>query len=236
MSPNQKVERANNIVFYLPLFKVRLLPPIIICNFINGIKLLLADILNYLGHSFLTPPNSDLLIGNFLGDHIKGKIKKTYPEFIQEGIRLHRFIDSYTDSHPIIKEHCGIMEPKLGHLSGVATDMIYDYILGFNWNDFAEGSLETFTQKTYAEILEHKACFPEKFEFMFRYMRRDNWLLAYSTKEGMLRALNGLSRRIRFENNLPIAWDVFKENEEEMTSGFKTFVSEIQSAIAIKFE
>jgi len=170
-----------------------------------------------------------------MADHIKGKIKKTYPEFIQEGIRLHRLIDQYTDSHKIVRSHCSIMEPKVGLLSGVAMDMLYDYVLAKNWSLFSDVKLPQFVSTIYNEMLNHRELFPERFEFMFRYMRRDNWLEAYGTEEGMLRALNGLSRRIRFDNNLPDCWAVFLQNEEEITEGFVLFIDDIKNEIKQQF-
>ena len=191
--------------------------------------------MNYLGHAYLTPKNSDLLIGNYLGDHVKGKLKERYPEFIQQGIRLHRFIDHYTDTHKIVRSHCELMEKDLGHLSGVAMDMLYDHVLGKNWSDFSDIPLEEYSQKVFAECMNYKKYFPEKFEFMFRYMRRDNWLMAYATEEGILRALNGLSRRIRFENNLPDCFPLFLKHEEEITEGYFEFMKDIQNEIRQQF-
>ena len=170
-----------------------------------------------------------------MGDYIKGKVKNTYPEFIQDGIRFHRFIDSYTDQHEIVRKHGRLMEPKIGHLSGVATDMLYDYVLAKNWNDFHDEVFEVFVNKVYEEVLSYSEYFPRKFEFMFRYMRRDNWLGAYQTEEGMLRALNGLSQKIKFENDLPACWPIFLEHEEQITKDYKVFLKDIQNEISQQF-
>lgn len=170
-----------------------------------------------------------------MGDHVKGKIKKQYPEFIQKGLRLHRLIDSFTDSHPIVRSHCEIMEPTVGLLSGVAMDMLYDYVLAKNWSSYSNVSLDEFAANTYSEILNFTTYFPEKFEFMFRYMRRDNWLVAYGQEKGMLRALNGLSKRIRFENNLADSWSVFIANEEQITREFELFIYDIKNEIRQEF-
>lgn len=226
---------TNSISFYLTQIKVKHSLNNILTIFISGNYPFFTEYLNYLGHAYLTPANSELLIGNFLGDHIKGKIKKQYPEFIQRGLRLHRFIDSYTDSHPIVRSHCEIMEPKVGLLSGVAMDMLYDYVLAKNWASYSSTTLDEFAIKTYDEILNFTTYFPEKFEFMFRYMRRDNWLLAYGTEKGMLRALNGLSKRIRFDNNLADSWEVFLKNENQITKEFGEFIQDIKNEIRQEF-
>ena len=170
-----------------------------------------------------------------MGDHIKGKMKANFPEYIQDGIKLHRLIDTYTDSHEIVRSHCNIMEPKLGHLSGVAMDMIYDSVLVTNWEHFSKVPVTEFIQGTYEEIQVYSEYFTPKFALMFSYMRRDNWLLEYGNEAGMLKALNGLSNRISFDNDLPACWEVYQENKTEITDGFKLFVSDIQSEIKKQF-
>ena len=43
-----------------------------------------------------------LKIGNFIADSVKGKQYLDYPKAVQQGITLHRNIDEFTDSHPIV--------------------------------------------------------------------------------------------------------------------------------------
>ena len=61
--------------------------------------------MNYLAHVYLSGDNIDIAIGNFISDCVKGNRYKSYPVKWQEGILLHRFIDTYTDSHEIFKNH-----------------------------------------------------------------------------------------------------------------------------------
>ena len=60
--------------------------------------------MNFLAHIYLSGDDDHITIGNFMADGIKGKKYLNYPEGIQTGILLHRWIDSYTDSHPIVKQ------------------------------------------------------------------------------------------------------------------------------------
>ena len=53
--------------------------------------------MNYLGHFILSHPNQELVTGNFIGDFVKGNDYLNYPEGISRGIKMHRFIDEYTD-------------------------------------------------------------------------------------------------------------------------------------------
>ncbi len=60
--------------------------------------------MNYLAHLHLADvANSDML-GNLLGDFAKGDPSKQYSQEIVQGIRLHRAIDKFVDTHGISYE------------------------------------------------------------------------------------------------------------------------------------
>jgi len=57
--------------------------------------------MNFLAHSFLAF-SDEQIVGQFLQDFIKNKERFSFPVGIQEGIRMHREIDTFTDAHPEI--------------------------------------------------------------------------------------------------------------------------------------
>lgn len=59
--------------------------------------------MNYLAHSYLTFTDGQI-VGQFLEDFIRNKDRFSFPKDIQDGITLHRAIDTFTDSHPAIHE------------------------------------------------------------------------------------------------------------------------------------
>ena len=73
-----------------------------------------------------------VVIGNFIADGIKGKKYLEYPAAIQKGILLHRAIDSYTDSHPVVRQSSKRLHANYGHYSGVIVDILYDHFLASN--------------------------------------------------------------------------------------------------------
>jgi acyl carrier protein phosphodiesterase len=60
--------------------------------------------MNFLAHIYLSGSEHEILIGNFIADSIRGKQFDAYQNSIQQGILLHREIDEYTDSHPVVLE------------------------------------------------------------------------------------------------------------------------------------
>ena len=56
--------------------------------------------MNHLAHLLLAERSDGLLVGGFLGDFVKGRLKGDRPPAIEQGIKLHRYIDHFTDHHP----------------------------------------------------------------------------------------------------------------------------------------
>ena len=59
--------------------------------------------MNFLAHAILSFNDPDILTGNMISDHVKGKSQYDFSPGIQKGIRLHRAIDRFTDLHPVTK-------------------------------------------------------------------------------------------------------------------------------------
>ena len=59
--------------------------------------------MNFLGHALLSNKDEGLLLGNMMGDFIKGRLAlAAYPKQVQAGILMHRAIDQFTDQHPAL--------------------------------------------------------------------------------------------------------------------------------------
>ena len=59
--------------------------------------------MNYLAHLYLSGDIEDLMIGNFIGDAIRGDQYKRLKPAVQAGVRLHREIDRFTDTHNTVR-------------------------------------------------------------------------------------------------------------------------------------
>ena len=99
---------------------------------INHFNVLLCS-MNFLAHIYLSGDDSLLKIGNFIADRVRGKEYLNYELRIQQGILLHREIDSYTDFHPIFRQSKRKLSARYNHYSGVIVDVLYDHFLAKNW-------------------------------------------------------------------------------------------------------
>ena len=58
--------------------------------------------MNVLAHIYLSGDSEKIIIGNYIGDYVKGRDYLKYPEPVRKGIILHRHIDAFTDRHPVV--------------------------------------------------------------------------------------------------------------------------------------
>lgn len=176
---------------------------------------------------FLSGNDRGLLVGNFIADHVKGRRKEDYPDNIRRGIELHRAIDGYTDAHPIAGESRRRLYPVYGKYSGVIIDLYYDHFLAASFNDYAETELKEYASWVYRILLEEEEWLPEAVKQFLPFMIERNWLLNYSSVEGIGRTLSGLSRRVRFENKMHEAVHELQADYEAFQGEFKRFFPEL---------
>lgn len=185
--------------------------------------------MNFLAHLYLSGDNTSVMLGNFIGDFVKGKnlIEKVGPE-MAKGIELHREIDFFTDQHPIVRESKKRLRPKYRHYSGVIVDVFYDHYLAKNWNDYHHQLLPDYADRVYNLIQKNNALLPERVNMMMPYMIKGNWLVNYATLDGIHRALSGMTRRTPYESKMDESISDLTENYEEFKTEFITFFPELR--------
>ena len=184
--------------------------------------------MNFLAHTFLTKDDLDLMVGNYIADFIRGKKKlDALPEYIKRGITLHRAIDKFTDSHPVVKKSYERLKPSQGRYASVLIDVMYDYFLVKNWNKYSEVSLEYFTQMTYKELLKGMDYYPDFLQKRLPMMIADDWLTKYGTLEGQRFTFERMSKRVTFENHFLTAVDDLVKLEEEFNNDFNMFFPDL---------
>lgn len=185
--------------------------------------------MNFLAHAYLSFGQKEILVGNFIADFVRGKEMEKYPKKVQLGIRLHRAIDTYTDSNPLVKQVQSFLTPRFGHYSRVISDVFFDYFLAKNWNNYSDTVLEQFSLDSYGILSSYPQELPEAFCRMFHWMRTQNWLYAYREPVGIQAALDGLSRRARFDSKMNESTQVLWEKEEEIEALFFVFFQDLET-------
>jgi acyl carrier protein phosphodiesterase len=184
--------------------------------------------MNFLAHIYLSGDNEGITIGNFIADGIKGKRYRKYPQQIQKGILLHRAIDSYTDSHPIVKQSTKRLHENYSHYSGVIVDILYDHFLAKNWKNYHDTPLDEYVDEFYEMLRNNFGVLPTRIQRMMPYMIGDNWLLNYATIAGISKILNQMNVRTKGISKMNFAVleleEFYTEFEEEFTSFFAELI------------
>ena len=158
--------------------------------------------MNYLAHFALAGPETGLLVGGFLGDYIKGRLENRFSPEIERGIRLHRAIDQYTDSHPIVRNSYKRFDPKFRRYAGIITDVAFDHLLAQNWCRYYSEPLESYSASTLEKLLAHKDMLTDAAFQSASRMQEHNSLAHYDQLEFLERSLAYLSGRLKHANPL----------------------------------
>ncbi|MBT8257067.1 MAG: acyl carrier protein phosphodiesterase [Bacteroidia bacterium] len=185
--------------------------------------------MNFLAHIYLSGRNEEVIIGNFIADNVKGRSYLSFSRDIQTGILLHRAIDSFTDSHAIFKKSKKRLFQRYGHYSGVIVDILYDHFLAKNWSDYCDVDLETYVGDFYDILERHFDILPEAVQHLTPFMIADNWLVSYSTTDGIKKVLEGMNRRTKNRSKMNNAIDELAQFYREFNREFKEFFDELKS-------
>ncbi len=187
-------------------------------------------VVNFLAHIYLSGNNPKILVGNFIGDFVKGRnLKEQFESEIAKGIELHREIDFFTDTHPIVRESKKRLQPKYGHYAPVIVDVFYDFFLAKYWSDYHPDPLADFAVHSYQTILDFEPILPAEVKRLMPYMMKGNWLLNYGKLEGIQQALTGMSRRTRFDSKMDESVVELTEYHDDFKKEFDAFFPELKS-------
>jgi acyl carrier protein phosphodiesterase len=183
--------------------------------------------MNFLAHTYLSGNNEELMVGNFIADHVKGNGLDHFKPEIVEGIILHRKIDEFTDRHPQFIKSSKRLSKKYHKYSGVITDMFYDHFLASNWNDYSHEDLVDFTLKTYKILFRNWKNLPPKTKRILPFMMSSNWLASYAKLSFLQRSLEGMASRTTFYSGMQHSVKDLKKDYHLYLLEFKIFFPEL---------
>ncbi len=154
--------------------------------------------MNHLAHCWLARGNTGHVAGGFLGDYYKGPIKRDLPDTLQEGIRLHRYIDSLTNQLPEMRSTYVRFGTELRRVAPILLDLVADHLLARHWDNHGKGKLSDFTANCYRIIGQYKI--PDDGKRVFHHIvSRDLWC-EYANFDVVLSVMCRILTRLRFED------------------------------------
>jgi acyl carrier protein phosphodiesterase len=167
------------------------------------------------------------MIGNFIADHIRGNNYESFSKEIQQGIFLHREIDTFTDAHAIVRQSKRRLHKRYGHYGGVIIDIFYDYFLAKNWDNYSAIPLDVYTNSINNLFIEVSEKLPLKSQNFIKYMIEYNILFNYNNKKGIEKVLNGMNTRTKGKSQMNLAIEDLIILEKEFQEDFTIFFTDL---------
>lgn len=183
--------------------------------------------MNYLAHLYLSGEEEKTMVGNFIGDHVKGRSFEKFPTDIQKGILLHRKIDSFTDAHPKFREAKKLLRNGFGLYSGIIVDLLYDHVLAAKWDRYSEKSLRSFSKRSHAILLSNYLHLPKRVQAFLPILIQNRRLESYATVDGIIQSIELMSRYTSLPKNSTYAKQVLLENQDYFLENFEDFMNDM---------
>lgn len=187
--------------------------------------------MNYLAHLHLSGRQAELMVGNFIGDFVRGRDMPLFSEQVVRGIHLHRQIDQFTDTHPVVKKSVARLTPTYQRYATVIVDIYYDHFLAIHWPKYAQETLPEFAQNTYAILKTYESQLPERVQQMLPHMIQNNWLVNYAELWAIDRALKRMATRAKYNPGIENALYDLEQCFAAFEGDFLTFFPDLQAFV-----
>ncbi|HWD31783.1 ACP phosphodiesterase [Pseudomonas caricapapayae] len=183
--------------------------------------------MNYLAHLHLGGQQPEQLLGSLYGDFVKGPLAGRFPVPLEAAIRLHRQIDVFTDSHPLVLQSLGRFPRERRRYAGIILDVFFDHCLAVHWQDYADQPLEQFTGRVY-QVLAAQPDLPGRLAQIAPYMAADDWLGSYREFEVLGQVFRGIARRLSRPEGMDGALELVDVLYAPLMDDFRNFYPELQ--------
>ncbi|MCF6356424.1 MAG: ACP phosphodiesterase [Draconibacterium sp.] len=191
--------------------------------------------MNFLAHLYLSGEDEKLMVGNFIGDFVKGRKYENYKDSVKQGILLHRQIDYFTDSHLKFREAKKLMVPEFGLYSGIVIDLIYDHLLAKNWNNYSTRNLREYSKWVHAVLLSNFFYLPGRVQGFLPVLIQNRRLESYATVEGIQKSLEIMSRYTSLPPKSKKAIEIMEANMQFFEVNFADFMDDVVNFVENDF-
>ncbi len=187
--------------------------------------------MNYLIHLYLSEPTDESLLGNLMGDFVKGRLEGRYSPGLRRGIMLHRRIDSFSASCPAVRRSRQRLNPDFGHCRGIMVDVFYDHFMARNWASYHQTPLPEFAQRVYQLLEKQQPQLPAGLQQVAPRMIRRNWLVSYAEVEVIGRVLERISERLSRPNPMGGGLVELQKHYAELQADFEEFLTDAEAMV-----
>lgn len=177
----------------------------------------------------LAEDSATSIAGNFLGDFVKGRPEGRFPPALVAGIRVHRSLDVYTDSHPAVRRAVQRLPQARRRFGRIALDLAFDHFLARCWQAEEPATFRAFRGRIYARLQADTAAMPPRAQRVAAVMAAEDWFLAYARWDGIGDALAAMSRRLSRPNPLAETIHDLRQVETGLATDFAAFWPDIRA-------
>lgn len=186
--------------------------------------------MNHLAHLVLAGPDEGLRLGAFLGDHIKGRLAlDALPVSWAEGVRLHRCIDSLSDSRPQVRDFIAGLDAPWRRYGGIFLDVLFDHMLARHWSDFGPCALPVFAEQIDVMLERHDGRLPPRLRRFIRWARQRYLWSSYGDRATIGAIFQGLAWRHGRPSPLARGLEVLDAHEVDIEKLFLEVFPEVQA-------
>ena len=184
--------------------------------------------MNYLAHLHLGGHQPEQLLGSLYGDFVKGPLEGRFSLPLEQAIRLHRHIDRFTDSHPLVLASLARFPAGRRRFAGIILDVFFDHCLALHWRDYAVQPLEQFTAQVYRVLGEQQAL-PGRLAGIAPLMAADDWLGSYREFAVLEQVFRGIARRLSRPEGMAGAMAEVEALYPLLLEDFRQFYPQLQA-------
>lgn len=192
--------------------------------------------MNFLAHTYLSGCNEEIIVGNFMGDYVKGRNYMLFPEQVKKGILIHRDIDTFTDLHPITRRSKQLIASRYHKYAGIIIDIFYDHFLASLWDRYSNLPLNEFVNRTYDLLKRNYGTLPSAIKRWFPTFLENNWMMAYSSVEGIELVLERMSANTSLPDHAGYAVEVLSDQYDVFRAYFLEFFPLIIQFLEEKYD
>jgi acyl carrier protein phosphodiesterase len=189
--------------------------------------------MNWLAHLHLSPPTAADRVGNLLPDLVGGTEQRLAGPRYHAGMALHRAVDRFTDTHPVVRRSLGLFTGRWRLFGGVLTDLFYDHFLSIHWAEFHCADRLEFIAECYADLASELPFMPKTAAEVLVRMEERDWLGSYASMDGMQLTLARVGARLRREVPLEEAIEVLEAQFGPLEADFLEFYPQLAKFVAI---
>jgi len=188
--------------------------------------------MNHFAHLVLSQPTLESTVGNLLGDFARGLDQDSLPQAVMAGLRNHRAVDRFTDTHPRVQAMKSVFSDERRRFAGIALDIYFDHLLINHWQQFEQRQLESLIGEFYQRMAEGRELMPdENMRSVTRRMVEYDWFGSYRDIEAVAESLDRVAGRIRFANRFDNAIEDLLRNHDMICDGFLEFYPQLQQHV-----